>query len=498
MELQFGSKQLSCLTKVLQEVQTSEQTQELKLSDGMPDVGNVISAWGQPIMRGKEWHSSEITFSGGMMVWVLYASDGDHQPQILNTWIPFQMRWNLPAGTPDGQIRISCLPRFVDGRSVSPRKIMLRCAMAVLAEAYVPDTVTVFAPDSDSGEIELLRGSYPMRLPKHAGEKAFALDEELSLPESAPKPERIVYCALEPRLQENRVLSDKLVFRGTGRLHMVYCSDGGQLHSWDFEVPFSQLAELGTAFGTDAQGDIRLTVTGLEPELQEDGRLRLKCGLAGQYLIADREMVEVVEDAYSLDRDLELSQTDLTVPVVLENARQNLYCSQTLQTDANLAADVRFVPDFPMQRRGEREVELTYPGSFQVLYYGEDSLLHGSTVRWEGQETVPAHEDVDMLVYPQTPEATADVGSGTIQLKAELPVERMAYGQQSIPMVTDILPGQEKRKDPSRPSVILERSGEDSLWALAKRSGSTVGAIREANHLEADPPAGQMLLIPVL
>lgn len=498
MELQFGSKQLDCLTKVLQEVQTSEQTQELKLSDGMPDVGNVISAWGQPIMRGKEWHSSEITFSGGMMVWVLYASDGDHQPQILNTWIPFQMRWNLPAGTPDGQIRISCLPRFVDARSVSPRKIMLRCAMAVLAEAYVPDTVTVFVPNSDTGEMELLRSSYPIRLPKQAGEKAFALDEELSLPESAPRPERIVYCSLEPRLQENRVLSDKLVFRGAGRLHMVYCSDGGQLHGWDFEVPFSQLAELGTAFGTDAQGDIRLTVTGLEPELQEDGRLRLKCGLAGQYLIFDREMVEVVEDAYSNDWDLELSQTELTVPVILENTKQNLYCNQTLQTDANLAADVRFVPDFPMQRRGEQGVEWTYPGTFQVLYYGEDGQLHGTSVRWEEQETLPAHGDADFLMYPQIPEATADVGSGNIQLKAELPVERMAYGQQSIPMVTDIRPGQEKRKDPGRPSVILERSGEKSLWELAKRNGSTVGAIREANHLEADPPVGQMLLIPVL
>jgi LysM repeat protein len=38
----------------------------------------------------------------------------------------------------------------------------------------------------------------------------------------------------------------------------------------------------------------------------------------------------------------------------------------------------------------------------------------------------------------------------------------------------------------------------DSLWNLAKASGSTMAAIRKANQLTQDPQPGQMLLIPVI
>lgn len=497
MELQFGSKQLDCLRLLVHEVQNSEQTQELKLSDGMPDVGRVISAWGQPIMRGKEWRSTEIVYTGGMLVWVLYAAEGDQQPQILNTWIPFQIRWNLPSESSDGQIRISCLPRFVDARSVSPRKIMVRCSMGVLAEAYTPDNISVFVPDSDGEALELLQNSYAMQMIKQAGEKDFLLDEELTVPGSVPIPKRIVYCTLEPELQEKRVLSDKLVFRGIGKLHLLYCAEGGQIHSWDFELPFSQLTELGNAYGADAKADIRLAVTGLEPELQEDGRLRIKCGMVGQYLISDEERLTVVEDAYSNDWDLDVSRTELRVPVILEMAKQSLSAEQSIQMDANLAADVRFLPDFPVERNLGDGMELAYPGTFQMLYYGEDSMLHGSSARWEGQEQAPTSREMEILTHLRTPEATANVGNGAIGMNAELPVERIVLGQQTIPMVTDVRGTQKKEKDPGRPTVILERMGERSLWDLAKQNGSTVPAIREANHLESEPAPGQMLLIPV-
>ena len=73
MEFEFQKSACPCLETVLREVQNVEQTQEIKLSDGMPDIGRVLAAWGQTILRGKEWRSDSVSFSGGMMVWILYA-----------------------------------------------------------------------------------------------------------------------------------------------------------------------------------------------------------------------------------------------------------------------------------------------------------------------------------------------------------------------------------------------------------------------------------------
>ena len=80
MELKFEKAGCACLETVLQEIQNQEQTQELRLSDDMPDIGRVLAVWGQPILRGKEWRTGQAIASGGMIVWVLYApEDGSEE-----------------------------------------------------------------------------------------------------------------------------------------------------------------------------------------------------------------------------------------------------------------------------------------------------------------------------------------------------------------------------------------------------------------------------------
>ena len=71
MELEFVNKPMDCLRQAVWEIKDEEQTQELKLTDGMPDVGRVLGAWGQLLIRSKEWRGSGMSISGGTLVWVL-------------------------------------------------------------------------------------------------------------------------------------------------------------------------------------------------------------------------------------------------------------------------------------------------------------------------------------------------------------------------------------------------------------------------------------------
>lgn len=58
MELKLGKNSILCLNTALEEVQNCEASQEIKLPDGMPDIGQILSAWGQVILRGKEWRGT--------------------------------------------------------------------------------------------------------------------------------------------------------------------------------------------------------------------------------------------------------------------------------------------------------------------------------------------------------------------------------------------------------------------------------------------------------
>ena len=64
-------------------------------------------------------------------------------------------------------------------------------------------------------------------------------------------------------------------------------------------------------------------------------------------------------------------------------------------------------------------------------------------------------------------------------------------------MIAQLELGDVKEPDFDRPSLILRKPGNASLWELAKYAGSTVEAIQKANKLQQEPSEDQMLIIPI-
>lgn len=499
MELQFRREDISCMKNVLREVQELEQTQEVRLPEGMPEVGRILGAWGQPVLRSKEWRSGSIEITAGIQVWVLYIPESGEGLRRINSWIPFRMNWDLPEDCPDGTVRVRLLPRLTDSRPVSAGKILIRAGVAALAEAWCPRSESCWQAEGEQEGVELLKNVYPLRLPREAGEKQFTMEEQLSLPASAPQPERVVYFRMDPGIGEKKILTNKIVFRGGGNLHLVYESEDGQLHSWDFELPFSQYAELEGCFSTDAQADILPMVTNAELETDQEGRLHLNAGITAQYLVDDRVLAELTEDAYSPHRSLELRQETLELPVVLDSRRENLYGEAQIPGQADLAAEVSVLPDFPRMKRSGETVTVELPATAQILFYDATGALQSATHRMTLTAPIQADQSALLSGVPlPMREPQLLPGAGEMTLRMEVPVQLTAAAARGLPMVTGVTFGEVREMDPQRPSLILRRAGKESLWDLAKQSGSTVTAIRTANDLKEDPEAGRMLLIPVI
>lgn len=495
MELRFSKSPCPCLDTVLQEVQNLEQTQELKLSEGMPDVGQVVSAWGQGILRTKEWRDGCITLTGGMMVWVLYSPEDGTQARCMESWIPFQMRWDLDEELPAGALRVCLASRFVDARSISARKIMVRCGIGAMVQALSPMKPELYLPESKPEEVELLQNTYPVRLVLEAGEKNFQIEEDVSLPSSAPEPEKLLYYRLVPKITDQKILGNRVLFRGVGTLHVLYASEEGQLFSWDFELPFSQYADLETGYSQDAQADVVLCATGVELELDGEGQLQVKCGLTGQYVVTECKLLELTEDAYAPGREMTLHTTQLELPAILDDRWEQIHGELSVPGEAAIVTDLQFLPDFPRQHRTEAGVKLQLSGLVQLLYYGEDGCLRSGNSRWEAQQDLPASSDCKIFPQPISAETELQPGGSTAKLALRLKIH--AVGGSPMRQVTGGELGEKRKQDPQRPSLILQRVSGGGLWEIAKHCDSTREAIRRANALDTDPVPGQMLLIPI-
>jgi len=497
MKVEFDKRECRYLHRLAAEIQSQEQTQELRLTEGMPDIGSIIGAWGQVLIRGKEWRGDSMIVSGGVMVWTLYAPEDGSGVQKVEGWLPFQIKWQLPDTPRDGVILAAPYLRSVDARSISARKLMLRTVVEILAEAYIQEQTPLHIPGEVPGDLQVLRQKHTILLPKEAGERHFEISETLQLPASAPPLREVIRFDLRPEIVDEKVMTDKGVFRGSAVVHLVYDDPQGQLHCWDFDVPFSQYTQLDSPYEEHAQLQVIPAVTALELETADDGMLNLTAGMTCQYLVYDNEQMELAQDAYGLRHCVQADAQVLNLPRVMEIQTQSLPLDQSAEADALAVVDAAFWPAAPriLRQPGGQDLELS--GQLQVLYYDPQEKLCAVSTGWSHTLQLPA-EGVSICAYASPTGIIQGHNSGPqLQMTGKIHLQTRQMVQAEYPMIGAVTLGEEIVPDPDRPSLILRRVGQEDLWHMAKDHGTTVEQIRRANGLEGDPAPGQMLLIPI-
>ena len=289
-----------------------------------------------------------------------------------------------------------------------------------------------------------------------------------------------------------------MVFRGNGLLHTLYRGEDGSLYTFDYDIPFSQYAELSGAYDGDPTVTMCPCVTSLDVTLSENGELQLKAGILGQYLLYDRALLTTAVDAYSLKRPVAPIQETLQLPAVLDQTAQILHAEQFIQADVQQIIDAAFYPAYGQTERCEKGMQIAVPGLFQMLYYNTDGEICNGVAHWEGSWNIDAAEDsaVNVQMLPMG-RWTAVPGVDGVSLRSDAMLDVTITTGQGIGMLAGLEMGDWKKPDPNRPSLILCKKGNDSLWDIAKRTGSKVEAILSANHLQGEPDDERVLLIPI-
>ena len=486
MDLQFRRVPISYLQTVSNEIQSQEQTQEVRLPDGMPDIGHVIASWAQVLVRGKEWRGGNAGVNGGVMVWVLYAPEDGSEPQCVDAWLPFQLKVDVASTQQDGTICAMPLLQNVEARSVSARKLMVRSSVSMLMCVQVRAKAEVGIPDDLPEDVCVLRNTYPMRVAAEFGEKMFTLEENLEIPDAM---EKLIYYKLCPEVTEQRIMTDKVVFRGIAKLHLLYMDSQGNFHNWNGEVPFSQYSDLTRDCSDVAEAVLQLVVTNLELD-REDGKQMLKAGVLAQYTVYDREEITVVEDVYSPRRKITPNMEKLHLPAILDTMTETIHIQQTVE---NQVIDAVFCLDMPRLYRENDGIRADFSGTFYTL--GDNGeQLQGAVQPWEDSKPLKT----DPNVMTEVTLGYADVSVIGDKLEADLPMTIRYLADSEMTVINGLELGEFCERDPDRPSLILCRRGEQSLWDIAKLTGSTVEIIQKANCLTQEPEPSRMLLIPIL
>ena len=483
MEMQWDKKSCPYIKTDFRQVQSQEHTLELRLTEEMPDIGRVLCAWGQPVIRSKEWRNDGMSISGGINATVLYLPEDGSGMKTVECWIPLQNKYSFPQASRTGSIRVQPMLCSIEARTISPRKMMLRGNVSILAEALEPASAQITHHGDLPACVEVLTNVYPATVPVEAGEKQFVADELVS----APDAHKWIHFMLQPEAVESNVIGNRLAIRGKAVLHYVYLDEQGALHDGAQEVSISQFADLDREYDKSATADMLICVSSLEHTAASDG-VHVQVGLTVQYQIWDRNLLEVTEDAYSPTCKLTVTDELLEIPVELDSISQNMRAEWRF-AEGNVL-QTTFYLDQPAVFREGNMAQVVCSGVFQHLYLDVDGNTQSAIENWMDEIHIPVSDGCQILVVIDGVEKTS---SG-----ANLDLKIRTCAMQRMPMVTAITVGEYYPQDPGKATLVLRRMDEGSLWSLAKATGSSMKAIRMANRLTEDPLPGQMLLIPVL
>lgn len=497
MELQFDKTIYKSLHKVVSQVLDQELTQEIRLPDSMPDIGRVLGSWGQIVLRSKEWFGNSIGISGGVMAWILYVPENGIQAMSFETWIPFQMKWDITETKRDGSICVLPLVKSLDSRTISARKFMLRANISVQCEAYEPTETTVYHNDQLPDDIQILKESYPLQIPVEAGEKSFQIDDELSLPTKLTDTEKLCYYDIRPQITETKILGDKLLFRGKANLHGTYFGESGIIQPLDQELTFSQYTQLDNEYGTNADALTCPVVTGIEIDITAE-RPMIKINLSAQYVIYDTKVLEITEDAYSISREVKPEIGTLCLLSKLDRIEKNVELSQKINTQTKEILDSVWYPTHAEKHQNGAVMEIVQSGVFQVLYLDMDGNMQGCSL--------PAKQTWELLSNPQNgvdvysfsdPKPRVVGGGEEAAITVGMGIQAIVSSENGLQMVSTLEIGETKAADPTKPSFIVRKIGNNRIWDIAKQYGAKVSDIIPQNSIDDGTNDDRVILIPV-
>lgn len=498
MEISFENESISCLDQVVSQVQKLEETQEIRLKEDMPDIGRILAAWGQPVLRGKEWNTGKIGVSYGVIVRILYAAEGSDEIRCVEDWIPFQMKCDFSDSGKEGNIRADCILRSVDARLISSRKMIIRALMDISCEAVVRNELKISIPGEIPDELQLLKKKMDVMIRREAGEKVFVIDETITPPASHPQLKEIVRYQLQTEVIDRKVVSDKLVFRGSCVIHLAYIADDGQLHMFDIDVPFSQYTELEDVYSDGADAVLSVAVTNIDLKIDETGMIRLNAGFAGQYIIQEAVSLQFAVDAYSICGTADPTMESLSVTEITELCSRSIKIGADSEIDCRRIADASMYYGYPSQEITAGRNCFSVEGIVQILYYDSDGQLQSHTDQAKGQVLLDLDVGQNCKAYiRQSGKLQSSISSNGVEIAGGMDIIVMSETRTGLEMISDIKLDATGDTNSMGPSLILRKSNGENLWTIAKNTGSTVERICQINALNGEPEPTQMLMIPI-
>ena len=494
MELGLQFTDLTCWEKTGHAAVSHEETMETAIAEYCPDMTRIVTACGQLYIREKTASEERVTVSGTVRVTVLYTSEESTGLRSLTVSVPFSCAAEDRELASAQLIWATGRLLLVEAQAVTARKLYIRILPEVTMTGYICAVRRICSGTEENAALRVRCRDHACSLLDTVVERNITVTQEVQV---SPVPEELLLYRLYPRLTSCRTVGNKLVVKGEAALSALYRGQDQQLHTYDTELPLSQILD-GGGLPEDGEYAVRLCLTGGEARvLRSDngGGLSVTVELRLLLCAYRTERCTCVEDLYSIRQPVRLEQETVTLPAAHPDRILREETVEHLDFGGNktffFITDTDCANAAVTTEAGQTALRTTV--RTRLLYLDEND---SPAVTERASEVVlPVKVTVQGLCCGLSGGPGVQLGAGGCDVRQV--VEFLAEDAQQEPLVTVCGGLLEPEEQGQTPSLVLRRllPGE-TLWDAAKRYRTDEALLRAVNRLEGEELPDKMLLIP--
>ncbi len=508
MNFEFKKEELSTLKCAASSTAEQSIDLELNLPDYCSDIKRILKCNVTPSVNSLRRTGETVNASGEIVIRLVYVG-ADEKIDCFEKKTELSKSCELKDLPEDAVLSCNCKTEYVNCRAASQRRFSVDGNVSVSFKAYCFEKTKIVSQIENSGA-QTLRKEIEIVNVTAAGEKCFDMSETASVPQNMEPIGKIIRSDAFAVLESAKAVSGKLLIKGEFITEVVYCADSsdGKIETLRHSMPISQIVEIpDITEDTECSVNLFVRALSLQPRADSSGSNRLleiAAKICAFVKGCKETTLDVVTDCYSTCCALkgEYSFVELNKKIYHFDIDETLKKTFELSgRNVKNIIDARAVQNTCSVSPGGEKLELRLGVLVGIIFTDSDGNIQY------------AEKDLDFAIDARLRERAEKINCEPVVTIEK--TEASALGGEKIQFSLavkgsfDVFSAEQKRvcmaaeedenapqKESSALIIYYSKKGE-KLWDIAKRYGSTLGAISEENELSGDVLAeDKMLMIP--
>jgi len=490
---------------------------DIIVPDIKSDMSVILQADSQISIDRTEISADRVNYIGKLNIQVLYLGKGNEKPvHSMSVTAPVDDFINIEGITKDMWVEVRADIQNIDYNMINDRKINYRAVIDITVTASGSNVQEVVVnieglPSNQQQKLDLM-------LNKSVTNRAdrFIIKDEITVPTGKPNIREILQTNIEVTNQDIRVGNEKVNIAGDLIVTTLYKGDTDQsiIEFMEHEVSFNGSVDVLEA-REDMFADVILNMQDkyIQVKADDDGEDRvveLEVAMGTNVRVSIQENVEILEDAYSINKELQIDKSLIKYPRLVCRNKNQSSIKEVVQLDSSCPNilqifrikgkahldDIKIIAD-KVITEGVIETNILYIAKSDdtPLYSYKTMVPYRQVIETKGslpEMDVNVDISVDHISFNMLSDNEIDLRF-TTTFNTHVTEEMEAYmikDIQFVEMEKDVLD-----KMPSITIYVVQKG--DTIWKIAKMYNTSVDEVVALNEIE-NPDSiypGQKLLI---